>query len=182
MTSIDHTHVSLLTHIDSKLELFAKSLPDAFQYRDPKLLHYPLEALQIFKALHDLLHHEMKAPTPLPFLRITLEWDFDRILSTLKEGLVHCTMDNRISRISIKDYKGYILTMVMATKSKIKAQMDPILKRMHAEAHKKHGIPIAIGILPYRAWDAPVDPPHKTWLLWDNRVAKKTLLLDCEYD
>lgn len=159
-------HISFMDHLLTQLTLFAKLIPDAFQYRDPKLLHPPLEAVQLFETLNKQLEKEQNNPKANPFLRVTLVWDFERILYSLKAGLLHSNSPCPSSKAIVLDYKGYILTLVTATKNKINRHLEPIFQRLHADLEKEYGEPMAMSI-----------PPYKPWRVWEN---KRSLLIPLE--
>jgi len=150
--------VNLLFHLSSSLDKFADALPDAFQIRDPKLLHAPIKAIVIIETLHNTLHHELKSPTCDEFLHL-LTTDFGNILLTLKDGLAYCIMGGpEPIYISLEEYQQNIRILVNKAKETIKTHLDPILKKMHEDAEKEHGEPMCFAIGAYRPWDAAPEP------------------------
>jgi len=162
--------LSLLYHLSSSLDNFVKAIPDAFQLRDPKLLHPPIQALVIIEHLHETLLHELKAPNCYTFLSV-LTPHFRNILFTLNDALGYCFLGGpEPIYISLEEYQQRIHTMVEVLKGSMKTHLDSILKKMHEEAEKEHGQPMCFAIGAYRPWDTP--PPPESELM---KLLRKSL-------
>ena len=173
------SYISLLTHMRDQLTEFGEAIPDAMQARDPKLLHPPLKATEICEALNKTVLHELTSPRCEPFLRETLHWEIENILSCLNSGLPYCLMADPIPyRSTIEEYRTYLLSCVAKTKDKIKKELEPIIQKMHEDAEKEHGQPMAFAIGRYKPWDAPPEPvPEFLLKLRESICCEKAVLL-----
>lgn len=173
------SYISLLMHVRDQLTELGKVIPDAMQARDPKLLHPPLKATEICEALNKIVLHELTSPRCEPFLREKLQWDIENIASCLKSGLSYCLMGGPIPYHStIEEYRVYLLWCVEKTKDNIKKEFDPIIRKMHEDAEKEHGQPMAFAIDRYKPWDAPPEPVSELILkLRESMNCEKAVLM-----
>ena len=163
----DRLYISLLCHLSSMLDKIKSEIPMSLPFPQPQdpvsfettkaMLLLDKAILELFSEYENLLEKPFTSKHGNDYVAIlkTLTRDFNELRISLGEALQYCSFREPICyHQTIADYRAYIPSLITKAKDNIKQFLDPIFIKMHTDAEKKYGQPMAFAIDPY-----PLPPP-----------------------